>query len=511
MTKKKLHTDIEKILFSNKKYFESCVKTAEKLFEEGLYEDCINYIEKTASFGWFNFSCYYKCEKLEILLAKIQQKILPDFFQQKKHGKTNKILHICSVVYTSGGHSKLLYNWIKNDTSKKHTVLSTRLSLEELQEVSHFHLGDFEGLEQISVQASSKIESVNLLNQLPLNDYEAIILHIHPDETITNIVLSQKDIITPVCLVNHADHVFWLGTSIVDILLQIRESNISIDTDRRGIAPERQFFLPIPVENSSNINDGNTSSTLQILSTGTAYKYKPTENYNFLQEAHKIVEKHPNVIFNIVGISPDTWYIKDFHHERIVLHGIISSTELASLEEKTHIYVEGFPMASFTALLQAALRKIPFVLHYRPLLLFKLFSENKENAIIYPNNLEQWHDMMDRLILDKKYRAETLENQYQYILNNFSIDVWKSRINNLYEIISRQSHSFWTTGPDKYYHDENEKLLVTIDKRKFSHYSFTEKMSLKGRYFVYRMAKSKNINIDYLERKEVLKYLLNKA
>lgn len=514
MVKKDVHIiDPEKVLYSNKIYFESCIRTAQKLFEEKLYEDCINYIEKTASFGWFNFSGYYKSETLEILLAKIQQRILPIASHQQKQIKTNKILHICSEVYTSGGHSKLLYNWIKNDFSKKHTILSTRLSMEEITDISNFYLAGNIDVEHISVKSSSKIESTKLLNQQLLNGYDAITLHIHPDETITNIVLSQKDITTPVCLINHADHVFWLGTSIADMVLQIRESSISIDEERRNILKERQFFLPIPIETAHNIEEGDTNSEtnfINILSTGTAYKYNPNEQYNFLEEAFKIVEENPEVIFNIVGMNSDSDYAKEYQHERIILHGIVSSQKLAEIENITDIYIEGFPMPSFTALLQVALRKIPFALHYNPLPLFKLFSDNNEHNIVYPKNLDEWHSNIKKLIRDTKYRSETLQKQHEYVLLNYSIEVWESRIQKLYQIINNKKHAYWMPNPDKYYDGNNEKILVTIDKRKFSHYSFTEKMSLSGKYFVYKMTNPKNPNINYFHKKQLIKYFLKK-
>ncbi|MBV6880921.1 glycosyltransferase family 1 protein [Epilithonimonas ginsengisoli] len=507
-------TDKEKIIYSNKQYFDASIRIAKRLFEEELYEDCINYIQKTACFGWFNFSGYYKSEQLEILLAKIQQKILPSSSHPKKNNKNNKVLHICSEVHVSGGHSKLLYNWIKNDTSKKHSILSTRLSADDLKAVSETYFEDISDIEFFSVKSNSKIESVKLLNEQPLNDYEVIILHIHPDETITNIVFSQKGITAPVWFINHADHVFWLGTSIIDIVLQIRESNAAVDEERRGISAERQFFLPIPVENKGELNEETINDKIDkkinILSTGTSYKFNPNEKYNFLQEAYKIVEENPEVVFNIVGLRQDSDYAKKYEHQRIILHGGVSASTLASIEKNTHIYVEGFPMASFTALLQTALRKVPFVLHYDPLPLFKLFSEHQEYAIIYPKNLQEWHYDLKKLIRDQKYRIETLQRQYEYISNNFSIAVWKTRVANLYQQNNAQTHAFWQPTSDAYYNDDNEKLLVTIDKRRLSHYDFTEKLSIRGKYFVYLMSKSRNANINYGGRKKLLGYFFNK-
>jgi glycosyltransferase involved in cell wall biosynthesis len=505
-------TDDEKLLYSNKQYFDASIRIAQKLFEEELYEDCINYIQKTAYFGWFNFSGYYKSHQLEILLAKIQQKILPPFSSHhKSYFKTNKVLHICSEVHISGGHSKLLYNWIKNDVSKKHSILTTRQSVDELKSVSENYIDDILDIEYLSVKSDTIIESVKLLNQLQLNSFDVIILHIHPDETITNIVFSQKEITTPLWFINHADHVFWLGTSVADKILQIRDSNINIDLERRGISIERQFYLPIPIDDKSELNDVDIKDgeKINILTTGTSYKFNPNEKYNFLREAYKIVQENPNVVFNIVGLSQDSKYAQEYQHTRIILHGGVSISQLEDIEKSTHIYVEGFPMASFTALLQTALRRVPFVLHYQPLPLFKLFNESNDNAIIYPKNLDEWHSNLTRLIKDRKSRIETIQKQHEYISNNFSIKVWKSRVAELYNQ-NTQPHSFWESSPDIYYNGDNEKLLVTIDKRKISHYDFTEGLSLCGKISVYLMSKSRNINVNYIGKKRLLRYLLNK-
>ncbi|MCI3937994.1 hypothetical protein MQX03_12350 [Chryseobacterium aahli] len=497
----------------NKDYFESRVRIAERLFEENLYEDCINYMEKTAFFGWHNFSGYYKSEKLEILLSKIQEKVLPEISIKKSEKKSNTILHIASELYTEGGHSKLLYTWIKNDQSKKHSILCTRQSVKEIEDVTAYYLKNSSDLDHLSVHASSKIESAKLLQNEVQKDYDIIMLHVHPDETIPSIVFSQKSIATPVCLVNHADHTFWLGTSIADLVLQIRESNIVLDSQRRGIPVERQVFLPIPIENLLTENNDATKKNdqiLQLLSTGTPYKYNPNSSYNFLKEAYRIVEENPNVIFNVVGIDQESDYGKEYRHERLVLHGIIPAQALAEIEKNTAIYVEGFPMASFTALLQAALQNIPFALHYNPLPLFKLFSDRIDDGIVYPDNLEEWHQNVKNLIRDQQYRNNIGKRQHQYILNNFSIKVWKSRVKEIYLLTEKVNHSFHPPSKDTYYDGDNEKLLAALDNRTLPHFSFTQKLSLGGKYFVYQMSKHKNPYALYLNPTKVFKYFIFK-
>mgnify|MGYP001760108200 FL=1 len=77
-------------------------------------------------------------------------------------------------------------------------------------------------------------------------------------------------------------------------------------------------------------------------------------------------------------------------------------------------------------------------------------------------------------------------------------------------MFDNQPHSFWFPTKDVFYNGDNEKLLVTIDKQKFSHYDFTEKLSLRGKLFVWLMARDKNININYGGKKKLIRYFSNK-
>ena len=91
------------------------------------------------------------------------------------------------------------------------------------------------------------------------------------------------------------------------------------------------------------------------------------------------------------------------------------------------------------------------------------------------------------------------------------MQIWKFRVQKLYDTADTLAHRIWSSISDRYYDGDNEKLLVTIDRRIFSHYSFTERMSLKGKYYVYRRARFKNKNIHYFSSKrQLLNYFLKK-
>lgn len=483
----------------NNKYYKSRINIASELFKNNLLEDCINYIELTARFAWFNYSGYYKSNALENLIKRIGVKLILEK-NIKNSTNSNKILHICSEVYEGGGHSKLLYNWILNQPQKSHSILSTRMHFDDLRNITDKYLNNKSEVELFNIKSNTKLEEVyNLVNIILNNDFEYIVLHIHPDEVVANIVLTQEIFNIPVIFVNHADHVFWLGVTSADYFLQIRSSNIEIDNYRRGLPLERQMFVPIPIPYQKIKNDINCDN-IYLLSTGTTYKYTPNENYNFLNEIFKVVDKHTNVIFNVVGIQKDNPYAQKYLHERIIYHGIISIEELKKIEEITDIYVEGFPMSSFTALLQVSLQKIPFILHYKPLNIFKLFKESIENDIKYPENLISWHNEIDNLITKDTYRKRVAEKQFSFVKNNYDIFSWKKRIDDL-EIKLQNFHKVENNvSEDIFVNDLSEKLLVGLDRTIINHIDFTRKLPILIKFKIL-FQNFKNINVEYLTSK----------
>ena len=129
------------LIKENNKYFQKSIKIAKMLYNEHLYEDCINQIEKSAQFAWLCFSGYYRSNISENLLNTIGSEIIykESSLIKKNTSDSFKILHVCSTLYETGGHTKLLFNWIENDQENDHSLVSTRLNEEELLGLSRFY------------------------------------------------------------------------------------------------------------------------------------------------------------------------------------------------------------------------------------------------------------------------------------------------------------------------------------------------------------------------------------
>lgn len=498
------------VLENNKKYLAKRIKTAQALYKKGLHEDCVNYIEFTAAFAWLNFSGFYKLHSLEKILIAIGKTLEPFPNKIPKISRTEKsILHICTGVKKVGGHSALLFNWIRLDSVNKHTLIATAQDPKDVEDVA-LSYNEKNDANLIALKNQPKLQkALELKHYIANGDYDYIILHTNPNDAIPLLALSDENIKTPVLLLNHADHTFWLGAAITDILIQIRESNISLDKQRRNI--DDQSVLPIPLKSPDfikNYDEDNDKNPVNILSTGSLYKYTPNENYNFYKEILAIAEKHLNVKINIVGVDKNSALAKQYQHSRIEYLGVLNPEELNEVENRMDIFIEGFPLPSFTALLQVAQKKIPFVLHYDPLSSLKLFNDNKNNGIIYPENKQEWRDLVSNLIEDFSFRKETAEKQYDLVEKLYSENAWKGLLHQIYQKADSKQHRIGNFTSDHYYHTENEMMLSKIDSFMISHFKHTENLGFLQKIKLLSQVYPKNKNVKYaLSNTQIFNYI----
>ena len=111
---------------------------------------------------------------------------------------------------------------------------------------------------------------------------------------------------------NMADHLFWTGASIADLVLQLRPESMALSEQFRGI--ERNYLLNIPLpeppiaqEGESAINSrenlGIPSDALVFLTIGRAPKYEPREGVNFISSAMDVLRQVPGAYLIAVGPS----------------------------------------------------------------------------------------------------------------------------------------------------------------------------------------------------------------
>jgi hypothetical protein len=175
---------------------------------------------------------------------------------------------------------------------------------------------------------------------------------------------------------NHADHVFWIGAGICDLLINGRNCGARLAAERRGIPTGRQAFLPIPLSNDlrQHIPDRDLArkrldvdaDTVLLLSAASAYKYRPDGEADFAEMHAQVLQRNKNARLIVVGPSSDAPYWSNWES---VTDGRIRAVghhpNIFEFLAAADIYCDSFPMGSSTSLLEAGSAGIPCV-SWRP-------------------------------------------------------------------------------------------------------------------------------------------------
>ncbi|MCK4922206.1 MAG: hypothetical protein KAS71_14235 [Bacteroidales bacterium] len=428
-------------------------------------EECVNEITSIASNAWINYNgllCDFRLE--ELLLSIGKKNIVENPIIREKDGN-NKILHVATNVWAIGGHTRVILDWIINDNSSEHVLYLTNQDKlpEEL-------IVDLKGIKIVFDSSQSKIEKAKKLNTFS-REYDLIILYHHPNDVVPNIAFANPSSI-PVVVYNHADHVFWLGTSIADCVVDIRNSNAT------SLLRNNSKTFTIPFLSKSPLNYekealkkelGIDPNSLVLLSMGAKYKFLPY-NLNYIKNIIIPILKANNEIHYYL-IGPDNVFVEKYITtnipDNLIPLGYISNPEVYL--KACDIYIESAPIGSGMASID--------VLNYKAAPLFsKCFSIEigKTNAVgafpsgkirsIVPNNKIEFRNTLTELIRDKSKRAYYVK-LCEEALFEMSLNNWKERISLFYKSILKTSHNPQLIKSIVYNNDSNDFIKFTNSKK----------------------------------------------
>lgn len=496
-------------LLENKKFFLKTLKIAKLLFDEKKFNDCLMYIEKMSYSAWYNFPGYYTSNCFESIIRNIALKNLDFEEAYVQDTPEDKTLHLFSEISNIGGHSKLIFSWMENDKNSKHYLMSTWQNFQEISEIARSYQYTIDNNVFTYDQKLNILEkSQKIIDTLKENNFSRIILHIHPHDVIPSLIFSSNKLKSPVFFLNHAEHTYWLGAPVTDFLLQIRESNIVKDSKNRNIPVQDQFFLPIPVDESYSLKK-KEKNTFNIISIGRESKYEPNQDYNFYQEALKIVQKFEQVVFTIVGVELNNPNRKIYAHDRLVF--IHPTRDINQYIENADLYLEGFPIPSFTSLLEPAMAGVPFVLHYNPASVYKVFDDSKEKGIFYPKDLKSWELEVKSMITDENYRNLITRLQLTYLQENYSSEGWNKKLQNIKNLSTNKYHNIRAIpNEEKYVDGRDEELVSVIESKPTNHYSHTNQLGFFSKLKVIALSFDNPSWVKILPWKQTIKYLFNR-
>ena len=358
---------------TNRILFDACVGNAKACADakefDGVLRWCSVAAWSASSKGWFG---ELSSQKLEVELLRAAQQ-LPVPVVAHKNRPRPRWLHVFTEAYATLGHTNLCRRWMQYDADVVHDIIL----LDQKSDAPKNLIDTVKatgGECMVLDPATSLLQRAADLRKYAWENADVVLLYTHPDEVLGTVAFGVAGG-PPVVVVNHADHVFWGGCSVADLVLDIRMSGHLWTKRLRGI--DRSVILPIPLLESDHHECpapaalqerqalrrslGIPEDAIMLLTVGSPAKYEAMPDLDFVATAQQIVRACDDAY--VVAIGPRDEGV--WKAARKATNGRILALDYQQDSTRFYrsadLYVEGFPLGSLTALLEAGETGLPCV------------------------------------------------------------------------------------------------------------------------------------------------------
>lgn len=396
------------------------------------------------NFALANSTGYYSSSIIENVFLDIAGKNTIENLPQEF--KSNSFLHVMTRSYSTGGHTRVVERWIEAAGKEEtHSVIFTGFSEskfipERLNDAVKNKNGSITFIDYGKTDIEKGLEL-----RKTASSYQAIILHIHMYDIIPLIAFGHNEFKRPVIFYNHADHQFWVGTSISDIVADIKENGQELTLKKRGV--KNSFLLNVPIETKEIqiIQKQEARNKLKlpkdkkiILTIGTAYKYRSILDLNFIKMIEPILKEDKNII--CIGIGPKRELLPEWekaekkYPNQIFPLGDIPYNELHDYIFAADIIIDGIPFGGGTALIDAVSCNRPILLINNPFGQFDYAIK----SIACCKDIVDLGQKAKQLLYDEELQSKNIKDVLYKLNQNNGIDHWQANLKKLISILPNE-------------------------------------------------------------------------
>ena len=296
-------------------------------------------------------------------------------------------------------------------------------------------------------QRSHLCQKARWLREMAKEGADLVVLHHFGSDVLPTVAFAVPEC-PPVAVLNHADHLFWLGSSVADMVINLRTVGAQHTAERRFVSCN--YVIPVPLsypqEKMSRWEAraalGIRKDIVMLLSIGRSEKYRSCGSYDFVVTANKILDRNPSAHLYVIGetaegIAP---YLRCAIHKH--LHFVGSLEDPSLYRVAADVYMESFPFGSQTALLEAALSGLPVVPAYAPLFPLLVANDDTVKDILpNPHDENAYIECVDFLIRQPEQRAEMGTILRKRLLIDHVGDGWLKLLTIMYHKTDRLTHN----------------------------------------------------------------------
>ncbi len=311
------------------------------------------------TYAMFNHPGRFACAPLERRLHELGRAHVPGDPGVSPAAAPRRVLHVATVVYETGGHSRVLERWIERDP-RTTTVLLLKDD-EPVPDSLHAALAAAGGTLAASLPHADLFARARALRALAA-EHDLVVLHVSNHEVVVPLAFADPVGRPPTLLFNHSSHLLWTGVGCADAVASFDPYYAEMMSARRGFAAERNVLLPLPVSPrplpaaaEARARLGLDPQAPVLLTVASPYKLQPVVEPTYRGYAEAILDAVPDAVLLVAGPAPGDPGAPV--HERARVLGPVP--DLRDALAAADLLLDSWPLSGGTMVIDAAAAGLP--------------------------------------------------------------------------------------------------------------------------------------------------------
>lgn len=437
----------------SRKIFGALCRRAAVALDRGMPEKAAIYASgaaRVASFAHMGQFSDFRLEELLVRLAASVPVQSPAEKMVRPSVGPRRLLHVATRLLATGGHTRLLQSWIVNDRGSRHDLAVT--SGKPVPPFIQETMDECGGSILYPPVGDGQLQTASWLRGIA-QAADLVLLHVHQFDPVPTLAFASSSV-PPVLLINHSDHTFWIGTSVVDAVVNIRPFADELTRSRR--APRSSLLIPVPLRPAVQVISRSTArarlglrdSETMLIAMSAAYKFTRTERYDFFRTAAAILEESPSARLFVLGVTIDqgrTMVPSSAVTERIDFLGPVADPRpyLAAAD----IYLDSFPYPSMTSVFESVASGVFPVFIYAPTPQLDFTHEPAFRAVARRTETEnEYRQYVSNMITNVEQRQALAARAAQDVRHFHTGVGWLSRAESIYDQFVNIKHVWRVAG-----------------------------------------------------------------
>jgi glycosyltransferase involved in cell wall biosynthesis len=428
--------------------FERIVARARDYYERGRFTGATAHAQAAATHAFWMHPGLFASPALESILLGIGRAQVPAAPRARTAGnaerRPQRVLHVTTKALGIGGHTRMLWRWIEQDANRSHSVVLTRQGAERVPQPL-LDAVDARGgrVHTLNQRAGNVITWARRLRRIAAQA-DLVVLHIYCDDVVALLAFADRRHRPPVIFLDHADHAFWLGAGVSDVVVALRDTGRQLAQQRRGIEEGRSALLPIvltPSERTLSRAEakcalGLAEDSVVLLSIARGHKYQPIGGTTYAESIVPVLAQHERAVLLVVGPDHDREWAAASERVQGRVRAFGPREDTAVFYQAADIYLDSYPVVSTTSLLEAGSYGVPLLsrcLHTGDHSVLCADAPGLTGRLIRTRDPDEFHTVLSGLIEDEALRETIGEETRAKILEVHSAAAWQQALEGVYE------------------------------------------------------------------------------